>query len=185
MKIGYARISTGEQSLDPQIEALNRTGCQRIFSDVLSGARADRPGLADALAALGEGDTLVIWRLDRLARSLRHLLDLTADIAERGVGLHSLSEAIETDSAAGRLMLHVLAALTEFERGLISERTKAGLAAARASGAKLGRPSKLTRDDNRYLYVAHSKGCAVSDLAVKFQVNRSTVYRAIAKAPIR
>lgn len=179
MKIGYARVSTGEQHLDYQIEALERAGCEHIFTDKLSGASSARPGLADALSRLGPGDTLIVWRLDRLARSLRHLLDLAQEIATRKAGLHSLSEALETSSATGRLMLHVLAALTEFERDLISERTRAALATARASGKRLGRGRRLTSRQVRTASRAHRSGRTVDELADELGVSRSTLYRNI------
>ncbi len=179
MKIAYARVSTGEQLLDYQIEALKRAGCTYIYTDKLDGARAHRPGLEKALRALKAGDTLVVWRLDRLARSLRHLLDLVEVITERGASLHSLSESIETDSAAGRLMLHILAALAEFERGLISERTRAALACARQKGKRLGRRPALSSCQIQAATRAHEQGRTVDELAAELGVARSTLYRSL------
>ena len=184
MKIGYARVSTEDQSLDGQRVALEAAGCARIFTDRRSGARQDRDGLDQAMAALSDGDVLVVCRLDRLARSLRHLLDLTAELTARGAALHSLSEAIETDSAAGRLMLHILAALGEFERGLISERTSAGMAAARKSGKRLGRKPRLSYRQIEAASLAHRRGRTIDELARDYGVGRSTLYRALPlKAP--
>lgn len=143
MFIGYARVSTDEQSVDLQIDALKRAGCERIFRDNdYSGALKSRPALDDALDYLEPGDTLVTWRLDRLGRSLSHLISLVADLERRGVAFRSLSEAIDTSTASGRLQFHMMGALAEFERALISERTKAGMAAARSRGVQFGRPTK-------------------------------------------
>lgn len=144
MLIGYARVSTDEQSLDLQIDALERAGCERIFRDSgVSGALANRPALDRAIKCLQPGDTLVTWRLDRLGRSLSHLISAVSALEKMGVGFTSVTEAIDTRTASGRLLFHVMGALAEFERSLISERTKAGMAAARARGKVLGRPSKV------------------------------------------
>lgn len=144
MKIGYARVSTEEQNLDLQFNALRNAGCSRIFDDRgVSGATFNRPALEQALDALNAGDTLVIWKLDRLGRSLGHLIELLDQLERRAVAFHSLSEAIDTNSASGRLVFHMMGAMAEFERALISERTRAGMSAARARGVKIGRPSKL------------------------------------------
>lgn len=143
--IGYARVSTDEQNPALQFDALNKAGCQRIFSDSASGATASRPALEHALSSLKFGDTLVVWKLDRLGRSLSHLMDLVEELERRGVAFRSLSEAIDTSTASGRLLFHVMGALAEFERALISERTRAGMAAARARGAAIGRPPKARR----------------------------------------
>ncbi len=143
MLIGYARVSTDEQSVDLQIDALERAGCGRIFFDSgFSGALRSRPALDEVLVELKSGDTLVTWRLDRLGRSLSHLITLVGDLEKRGIAFKSLSEAIDTSTAGGRLQFHMMGALAEFERSLISERTKAGMAAAKIRGAQLGRPSK-------------------------------------------
>ncbi|WP_080431511.1 recombinase family protein [Burkholderia ubonensis] len=145
MKIGYARVSTEEQCLDLQLSALKAAGCDTILSDHgVSGSRFDRPGLHEALRIAQVGDTLLVWRLDRLGRSLRHLLEAVNSLGQRGVEFASLTERIDTRSSTGMLMFHMIAALAEFERSLISERTRAGMAAARARGAKIGRP-KVTR----------------------------------------
>ncbi|WP_441711623.1 recombinase family protein [Hyphomicrobium sp. 2TAF46] len=145
MLIGYARVSTDDQNLDLQIDALNQARCDRIFCDQgYSGVLRSRPALDDAMLLLTPGDTLVTWKLDRLGRSLSHLISLVAELEVRGVAFRSISDAIDTRTAGGRLQFHMLGALAEFERSLISERTKAGMAAARARGTRLGRPAKLT-----------------------------------------
>ena len=145
MLIGYARVSTDEQSPDLQFDALNRAGCHRIFTDSASGATMSRPALDEAIRALRPGDTLVTWKLDRLGRSLSHLISIVTQLESRGIVFRSLSESIDTQTASGRLLFHVMGALAEFERALISERTRAGMAAARARGRSIGRPPKLRR----------------------------------------
>ena len=141
--LGYARVSTTDQQPRLQVDALQRAGCYRVFTETASGTRSDRPTLAQVLDQLRPGDTLIVWKLDRLGRSLRHLVDTVTGLAERGVGFRSLQEAIDT-TPGGKLVFHVFAALAEFERDLIRERTAAGLAAARARGRRGGRPSVLT-----------------------------------------
>lgn len=143
MKIGYARISTDEQNLHLQTIALRAAGCERIFNDAgVSGAAWSRPALDEALSLAKSGDTLVIWKLDRLGRSLAHLIHVLAELEGRAIAFLSLSEAIDTRSPSGRLIFHVMGAMAEFERALISERTKAGMHAARVRGAHIGRPKK-------------------------------------------
>jgi DNA invertase Pin-like site-specific DNA recombinase len=142
--LGYARVSTTDQQPQLQVDALQRAGCYRVFVETASGARADRPILEQVLDQLRPGDTLVVWKLDRLGRSLRHLVDTVTGLAEGGIGFRSLQEAIDTTTPGGKLVFHVFAALAEFERDLIRERTSAGLAAARARGRHGGRPSVLT-----------------------------------------
>jgi DNA invertase Pin-like site-specific DNA recombinase len=140
--LGYARISTGEQHPDLQVDALKAAGCYRVFADTASGALAARPALDQVLDQLRPGDTLVVWKLDRLGRSLRHLVDTTTTtLADRGIGFRSLQESIDTTTPSGKLVFHIFAALAEFERDLIRERTSAGLAAARARGRTGGRPT--------------------------------------------
>src|SRR5689334_20823428 len=139
MLIGYARVSTTDQTLALQQDALTKAGCDRIFTDTASGARTDRPGLAEALTYARSGDTLVVWRLDRLGRSLVHLIQTVAQLQERGVHFRSLQEQLDTSTSGGKLVFHFFGALAEFERDLIRERTMAGLAAARARGRRGGR----------------------------------------------
>lgn len=143
MDVFYARVSTSDQSLDLQLDAAERAGCGKVFTDTISGAKSTRPGLDECLTFLRPGDCLVVWKLDRLGRSLRHLIDLMADLESRGIGFKSVQESIDTTTPGGKLVMHVFAALAEFERDLIRERTKAGLAAARARGRRGGRRNLL------------------------------------------
>lgn len=144
--IGYARVSTAEQGTALQTDALYKAGCKRIFEDTVSGAKAERPGLSSALEFLRDGDVLVVWRLDRLGRSLPHLIETIGALEVRGVGFRSLTEAIDITTSGGRLIFHVFGALGQFERDLIRDRTKAGLAAAAARGRKGGRKPVITAD---------------------------------------
>lgn len=148
MLIGYARVSTDEQNLDMQLDALRAVGCQQVFCDEgISGAETERLALSRALASLNAGDVLVVWKLDRLGRSLAHLIEIILRLDNEGVGFRSLSEAIDTTTASGRLLFHVMGAIAEFERNLIGERTRAGMAAAKARGQNVGRKRKLTEED--------------------------------------
>jgi DNA invertase Pin-like site-specific DNA recombinase len=181
MDIGYARVSTGEQTLDLQLDALAKAGCSKVFTETASGAKADRPVLADVLEYLRAGDTLVVWRLDRLGRSLSHLIATLTDLAGRGVGFKSLTEQIDTTTPGGKLVFHVLGALAEFERDLIRERTHAGLAAARARGRVGGRPKKLADPKKVALAQALYDG-GQTDLATLCRtlgISRATLYRYI------
>ncbi len=145
MLIGYARISTIDQNLDLQLDALSRAGCEKVFRDEgVSGAKAKRPGLEETLKALNAGDHLVVWKLDRLGRSLRHLIDLITAFEEKGVGFTSISDGIDTTTPIGKLFFHLSGAFAEYETNINSERTKAGMAAAKARGVKMGRPKKRT-----------------------------------------
>ena len=179
MRVGYARVSTQDQKLDLQRQALQAAGCDLIFEDHISGTRAKRPGLDKVLAKLAPGVVVVVWRLDRLGRSLSHLVEVLKVIESKGAGFVSLNEAIDTTSASGRLVFHMMAALAEFERALIVERTQAGLSAAKARGAKLGRRRKLTPKQvahGRALLDAGETGHAV---AQSLGVSRATLYRAL------
>jgi DNA invertase Pin-like site-specific DNA recombinase len=140
MLIGYARVSTHEQTINLQRDALDKAGCTKIFTDTASGAKTEREGLEQALTYVRKGDTFVVWRLDRLGRSLPHLIATMTDLEERGIGFKSLTENIDTTTSGGKLIFHIFGALAEFERNLIRERTTAGLTAARARGRKGGRP---------------------------------------------
>jgi len=145
MLIGYARISTIDQNLNLQLDALKAAGCENIYQDEgISGVNAKRPGLTRALKHLSRDDVLVVWKLDRLGRSMRHLIELTTMFDDKGIGFRSLSDAIDTSTPGGKLYFHLMGAFAEFERNLISERTKAGMAAAKARGVKMGRPKKIT-----------------------------------------
>ena len=183
MKIGYARVSTEEQHLDLQLAALKARKCDVVFSDHgISGARFDRPGLEDALARAERGDTFVVWRLDRLGRSLSHLVRVVGDLSKRGVEFESLTENIDTKSPTGMLIFHMIAALAEFERALISERTRAGVAAARSRGKKVGRPPALSeaqREQARNLL----EGCNEAVVAQTFNVHLRTLRRHLDRSP--
>ena len=177
MKIGYARVSRDDQQLDLQHDALNAAGCERIFSDKMSGAKASRPGLDEALAFARPGDVLVVWRLDRLGRSMSELLRLTAELEANGVGLETLKEKIDTTSAAGRLVFHVFAALAEFERNLIRERTFAGLDAARARGRKGGRPGVAPETIAAIQALAGDQSRSPAEICKALNISRSTLYK--------
>ena len=175
--IGYARVSTPDQSPASQLDALKAAGCERVFTETASGSRRDRPELDRALDYLRRGDVLVVWRLDRLARSVRQLVDTAADLKGRGIELRSLHDAIDTSSATGRLTFHLFAALAEFERDVIQDRTAIGLAAARARGKRGGRPRKLGKkelDLARALLVEGST--SFSEIARQVRVAPSTLY---------
>jgi DNA invertase Pin-like site-specific DNA recombinase len=183
MMLGYARVSTDEQSAALQVDALTKAGCDRIFEDVgVSGALANRPAFDELLEFLQPGDTVVTWKLDRLGRSLGHLIHIIAALEKRQVAFKSLSEAIDTATAGGRLLFHVMGALAEFERSLISERTRAGVAAARARGKLLGRPTKLSAsqvDAARRDLVLGQRSLRM--IAEEFGVSPSTLMRAVAR----
>ena len=177
-RIGYARVSTDDQHLDLQRDALRQAGCSVIYEEAASGKSAIRPELEQCRKALRAGDTLVVWRLDRLGRSLPDLVQIVADLERQGVGFESLTEKIETGSAAGKLVFHVFAALAEFERGLIRERTQAGLAAARARGRAGGRRPKLDEQQVREIKVLlRDPGIQVADVARRYGVSRTTLYK--------
>jgi len=178
MLIGYARVSTGDQTLDLQTDALTSTGCDQIFTDMTSGAKAHRPGLDEAIKYVRPGDTLVVWRLDRLGRSLRHLIETVNDLEARGVGFRSLTESIDTTTPGGKLIFHIFASLAEFERALIQERTNAGLAAARARGRVGGRPKKLTDKQVALAKRMHAdKQTDIATICQTLGISKSTLYR--------
>ncbi|EFI8908329.1 recombinase family protein [Escherichia coli] len=182
-RIGYARVSTDDQHLDLQRDALQQAGCSVIYEEAASGKSAARPELEQCRKALRAGDTLVVWRLDRLGRSLHDLVQIVAELEQRGVHFESLTEKIETGSASGKLQFHVFAALAEFERGLIRERTQAGLAAARARGRAGGRKPKL--DDKQVREIRRlmtDPTIPVSQIAKSYKVSRTTIYKV---APVR
>jgi len=184
MLIGYARVSTAEQTLDLQQDALTRAGCGRIFTDTAGGSRTDRAGLEEALSFLRDReDTLVVWRLDRLGRSLRHLIDTVAVLQGRGIGFRSLQEQIDTTTSGGKLVFHVFGALAEFERDLIRERTQAGLVAARARGRRGGHPRTTALDSPKKVQIAQAlyddKANTIADVCRTLGVSRATLYRYI------
>jgi DNA invertase Pin-like site-specific DNA recombinase len=178
MLIGYARISTHEQTLDLQIDALENAGCGKIFTDTVSGSKSERKGLTEALSHLREGDTLVVWRLDRLGRSLRDLIDTITHLGSRGVGFKSLQENIDTNTSGGKLVFHIFGSMAEFERDIIRERTLAGLHAARKRGRSGGRPKALTPKEVQMLNsMASDKSLTVSDICKKLGIGKTTFYR--------
>jgi DNA invertase Pin-like site-specific DNA recombinase len=181
MLIGYARVSTDEQTLHLQEDALKAAGCDRLFTDTISGSTSERPGLAEALDFIRPGDTIVVWRLDRLGRSLRHLIETITDLEKRGIGFRSLTESIDTTSPGGKLIFHIFGALAEFERDLIRQRTRAGLEAARARGRTGGRPfAAAYRDKNRLALARRlyeEKQTPVDTICQMLKVSRPTFYR--------
>ena len=183
MQIGYARVSAADQLLALQQDALKRAGCEKVFADQgISGTISKRPGLDRALEALQSGDTLVVWKLDRLGSSLSHLVQLVADLGERGISFRSLSDPIDTANAGGRLVLHMMGALAEFERSLITERTRAGIDAAKRRGQRLGRKPSLTPDQIAHARQLVESGEHPRTVARSFRVGRATLYRHFQKA---
>jgi DNA invertase Pin-like site-specific DNA recombinase len=178
MFIGYARVSTEDQNLDLQRDALEKAGCEQIYTDRVSGTKAERKGLTDALSHLRQGDTLVVWRLDRLGRSLRHLIDTVTALQERGIGFKSLQESIDTTTSGGKLVFHIFGALAEFEREIIRERTNAGLSAARSRGKLGGRPKALTLKQVQMLRnLASDPENSIDDICKTLGIGRTTYYR--------
>lgn len=178
MLVGYARVSTQDQKPALQLDALAALGCERVFTEKASGAQRDRPELAAALSYMREGDSLVVWKLDRLARSMQQLIETVADLEAKGIGFRSLTEAIDTTTAGGKLIFHIFGALAEFERSVIRERTRAGLKAARDRGRKGGRPPALSAAD-----LAAAKAMlrdpeiTVAEVAARLKVSPATLYR--------
>jgi DNA invertase Pin-like site-specific DNA recombinase len=180
MKYGYARISTIDQNADMQLKALKQAGCVKIFTDKQTGATAKRPALSRCLKALDAGDTLIVWKLARLARSVRDLTAMTEDFHERGVEFRSLTEEINTATPGGKLTFHIFAAVAEFERGLIIERTREGMKAARARGVRPGPSPKLSPKQIAHALKLIEKGSRREDVAELLNVSRTTLYRALA-----
>jgi DNA invertase Pin-like site-specific DNA recombinase len=181
MYIGYARVSTDDQHLDIQLQALKQAGCRRIFHEKISGARRQRPELAKMIEHLREGDTVVVWKLDRLARSTRDLLEIADAIDKPGAGLKSLCEPwADTTSPSGRMVLTVFAGIAEFERELIKERTSAGRIAALKRGVRFGRPSSLTAEQTALARRLLDEGKSAKEVAKTFGVHKTTIYRATA-----
>lgn len=177
MLVGYARVSTHEQNLALQTDALKQAGCRRVFHDKVSGAGSERSGLKAALDYVRKGDTLLVWRLDRLGRSLRDLIEIVAGLEKRGIGFKSLQESIDTTTSGGRLIFHVFGALAEFERNLIRERTKAGLAAARARGRKGGRPKTLDTEKRDLLYRLYDeRRYTIKEICRILGISKPTLY---------
>lgn len=178
MLIGYARVSTLDQTLALQQDALQQAGCDKLYTDTVSGSVTERPGLTQALSVLRPGDTLVVWRLDRLGRSLSHLIETARALSERGVGFRSLQEQLDTTTSGGKLVFHVFGALTEFERDLIRERTHAGLQAARTRGRLFGRPKALSAKQMAQLRtLANDDQMTVRETCQTLGISRATYYR--------
>jgi len=178
MNIGYARVSTGEQKMDLQLDALEDANCEKVFTDKLSGATADRPGLEEAMEYARPGDTLVVWRLDRFGRSLKDLVTKVERLGEKEVGFRSLKENIDTTSSAGKLQFHIFSALAEFERDLNRERTMAGLRAARDRGRVGGRPRALGEEDLPQVQaLMRQPDVSTRQICERFDISKATLYR--------
>ena len=177
MLIGYARVSTQDQNLDLQSEALTKAGCERIFNDKISGSRTERPELTKALEMLREGDTLVVWKLDRLGRSVKNLVDLVGELHQQGIQFKSLTDAIDTGTPSGRFFFHVMASLAEMERELTVERTRAGLEVARQLGRKGGRRRQMTESKIESAKKLLANGVPPRDVAMNLGVSVPTLYR--------
>jgi DNA invertase Pin-like site-specific DNA recombinase len=177
--IGYTRVSTTEQKLEPQVDALKAAGCETVFEDVISGAKADRPGLNEAMAFLRKGDTLVVWKLDRLGRSMKHLVETVTNLGDRGVGFRSLTEGVDTTTTGGTLVFHLFGALAQFERDLIIERTQAGLKAAATRGRKGGRKPVVTPKKLEQARAHISDGLTVREAAARLKISKTSLYNAL------
>ena len=184
MLIGYARVSTEDQSLALQRQALAEVGCQKIFDDRVSGVIAARPGLSKAMKAVKAGDVLVVWKLDRLGRSFPHLLEVIQSLADRRIGFRSLTENMDTTTASGRLLFHLVGALADFERSLIRERTSAGIRAAKARGVHVGRRKALTPAQVGHAQLLIDKGESASTVARTLKIGRSTLYRYLSRRTV-
>jgi DNA invertase Pin-like site-specific DNA recombinase len=179
MLIGYARVSTHDQTLHLQQDALEKACCTKLFTDTASGAKTERKGLEEALNYVRKGDTLVVWRLDRLGRSLPHLIATMTDLEERGIGFKSLTENIDTTTSGGKLIFHIFGALAEFERNLIWERTQAGLTAARARGKTGGRPKALIGKRLTIARDLYDKRHPIAEICQTLKISKATLYRSI------
>ena len=181
MKIGYARVSTQDQNLEMQLDALTKVGCERIFQEKASGVKSERPELLAMQQILRQGDVIYIYKLDRLGRSLKHLLEMTSDFEKKGVGLISLNDPIDTTTAQGRLIFNIFACLSEFERDLIRERTKSGLEAARARGRKGGRTRGLSKEAEKTAMLAQTlyneRKLGVNEIAKELTISKMTLYK--------
>jgi DNA invertase Pin-like site-specific DNA recombinase len=180
MLIGYARVSTMDQNLDLQTDALKLAGCEQIFTDKITGTKFERPQLSELKKILRAGDTIVVWKLDRMGRGLRDLINLMKEFDEKKIGFKSLTEGIDTTTTAGKLVFHIFGALAEFERNLIIERTQAGLKAGRARGKIGGRPPKLTEDQKKVLRAMHAdKNIPLTTIIDTFKISKPTMYKIV------
>ncbi|WP_319517583.1 recombinase family protein [uncultured Martelella sp.] len=177
--VGYARVSTNDQNIAMQIEALQKAGCHRIFRDVASGAKAERSGLIEAQAFMREGDTLTVWKLDRLGRSMKHLIETVGQLEANGIGFRSITENIDTNTPGGRLVFHLFGALSQFERDLIRERTNAGLQVAREKGRLGGRRPVMSPEKLAKAQQLISTGLNVREAAARLKVSKTTLYQAL------
>ncbi|HAT66365.1 MAG TPA: resolvase [Flavobacteriaceae bacterium] len=186
MKVGYARVSTADQHLRMQEDALKSAGCQEIFHDIASGTKTARPGLAEALAYLRDGDTIVVWKLDRLGRSIQHLIQTVKELSDKNIGFQSLQENIDTTTSGGKLIFHIFSALAEFEKDLIAERTKAGLKAARVRGKMGGRPPLLdNRQINRMIEMYDEGKNTVAEICKIYDISRPSFYNYLKKRKLQ
>lgn len=179
MKIGYARVSTEDQNTDLQVDALTAAGCEKVYTDKASGAKTDRPALAEMLEYARAGDIVVVYKLDRLGRSLAHLIEVVTGLGARGVGFQSITEGIDTSTPAGRLVFNIFGSIAEFERDLIRERTNAGLAAARARGRKGGRPVTMTPEKIHQARALAAGSVPVVEICATLGISRATFYREV------
>ena len=183
MNVGYARVSTADQTLNLQLDAFKEIGCTKIYTDTASGAKQERKGLEEAISYAREGDTLVVWRLDRLGRSLKHLIETVTALQARNIGFRSITEQIDTTTSGGKLIFHIFGALAEFERDIIKERTQAGLTAARARGRIGGRPKAKALNTAKKVAMAQQlytdKSNSVDEICKTLNISRATLYRYI------
>jgi DNA invertase Pin-like site-specific DNA recombinase len=177
MIIGYARVSTMDQNLNMQIDALNKYGCNRIYEEKMTGTKKDRPQLAEMMTILRPGDKVVIYKLDRISRSTKHLIDLSEYLEKRGVEFVSIHDSIDTSTPMGRFFFRILASIAELERDIISERTRVGLASARARGRKGGRPKVSEKDLTMAIKMYHSKQYSIGEIVRVTNISQSTLYR--------
>jgi DNA invertase Pin-like site-specific DNA recombinase len=189
MKIGYARVSTNEQNLDLQIDALKAAGCDKLFTDKIGGSKANRPGLEELLTYARSGDEIVVWRLDRFGRSLRDLIDTINNLQDKGIEFQSLQEKIDTKTSSGKLIFHIFASLAEFERNIIRERTNAGLQAARARGKMGGRPKGIPDQRMPIVYAAESlykeRKLSVQEICKRLNISKATLYKYLKSRDIK
>ncbi len=184
MKVGYSRVSTREQNLDLQQDALMNAGCDKIYSEKISGVKSERPELGKAIEYCREGDTLVVWKLDRIGRSTKNLIEIVTTLSEKGVHLKSLNESLDTSTPGGKLIFHIFASLAEFERDIISDRTKAGLEAARQRGRSGGRPRSIDSDLLEKIKKMYAAGISISDLSEQLKVSKPTIYRYLSSSKV-